>query len=470
MTLLIVLPVLVAAGAAIILYYAISNYVISQAKEHVKYVLLSNRGFHQYIQKNMHPAYYAALEKGYIKKEFYNPAMLSSSYIVRVMHGYDNEEREKVGMPKIYYKLAAHNPRNPVNKADEKETSLIMMFDSDRTVKEHEEIVSEDGQKYLEYAIPFLVNGKACMKCHGRRTEAPPGLQALYNGEGGFNERPGEIRAIESIRIPIDQQVYSAYLLTGSLTSGVAALFLLLIFNTRLRNVVKDKTSSLQDEIMVRKAAEEKLIGSLREKEVLLREVHHRVKNNMAVISSLLNMQSGYVKDDRYLGMFKESQGRIRAMALVHEMLYQSDDLALIDVRAYLESLANSVKRMFAEESRVKILIEVDEITLGLDSLIPCGLIINELLTNALKHSFVDSQGEPQIRLSMKLQGDIIALTVSDNGRGLPEGFDLGGSQKLGLKLVEALVSQIDGTLRINRDHGASFQVTFPAGTESATG
>lgn len=254
-----IVPLLCSLIVAIILHIAITKYFIHQTKEDVLNILLSNRGFHQYIQRVMHPAFFDAVEHGYIAKGFYAPKFLSSTYIVRNMHVLYNEEREKNGKRPIYYKMAANNPRNPVNRADEREAKLIKLFNENLSVKESEEVVTVNGEKYLYYAIAFMKNEQRCLRCHGHPEDAPIGLRAMYPGEGGFHEKLGEIRAIESIRVPIKEERYLAMMLTGSVGSGLFALILLFFFNSGLRQRVNEKTKNLEAEIAERKKAENML-------------------------------------------------------------------------------------------------------------------------------------------------------------------------------------------------------------------
>ncbi len=225
---------------------------------------------------------------------------------------------------------------------------------------------------------------------------------------------------------------------------------------------VVEFTNAFNRMVAERMKAEEKIHNSLKEKEVLLKEIHHRVKNNMAVISSLLSLQSNYIDDEKSLSLFRESQGRIRSMALVHEKLYQSEDFAHIDVRDYVSSLVRNVKSAFMGRKDVSTLINVEAMDLDIDNLIPCGLIINELLTNAFKHAF-DGTDSPEISISMaKVDEDNVCLEIRDNGNGLPEGFDISRSKGLGLKLVRALATQLDGKLEVAGDNGTTFTLTFP--------
>lgn len=208
--------------------------------------------------------------------------------------------------------------------------------------------------------------------------------------------------------------------------------------------------------------AEKSMRASLLEKEAMLKEIHHRVKNNMAVISSLLNMQSARVRDPEVAEMFKESRGRIMAMALVHEKLYSARDLARIDVADYLTSLAEGIKTMFGRGTGVKMTFDIEDVNLDMDILIPCGLIMNELITNSFKHAFKQGGGH-EVAITLKADGDKgVRFGIADNGVGLPEGFDADKSTGLGLRLVSALCAQIHGALDYKSENGASFMLTFP--------
>jgi two-component sensor histidine kinase len=215
----------------------------------------------------------------------------------------------------------------------------------------------------------------------------------------------------------------------------------------------------LQEEIDQRQRAEEQL-------RVLLREIHHRVKNNLQVIASLIDLQSDYVQDSRSLEMFREIRNRVKSMARVHEMLYQSRNLARIYFADYVPSLVGDVLRSFgvgAERAeRVSSRIEVDpDLVLDVEQAIPCGLILNELVSNAIKHGFAGGR-RGEIAVSMHAAGGYCRLTVQDNGVGLPLGFDLAQNASLGLQLVLTLTQQLDGTLDGASSGGTTFQLTFP--------
>ncbi|MBN1234455.1 MAG: PAS domain S-box protein [Methanotrichaceae archaeon] len=206
---------------------------------------------------------------------------------------------------------------------------------------------------------------------------------------------------------------------------------------------------------------EEQLKSSLEEKEVLLKEVHHRVKNNMQVISSLLNLQSDSIKDPRIIEILKESRNRVRSMAVIHEKLYKSADFKHIDFGEYIRNLAADLLKSYRSmPGGIQLRINVEDAILGIDTAIPCGLIINELVSNALKHAFPeDRKGE--INIELFRNGDRFTLIVSDNGIGFPEGLDFRQTESLGLQLVRTLTQQLGGTIELYRNCGTVFKIIF---------
>ena len=227
-------------------------------------------------------------------------------------------------------------------------------------------------------------------------------------------------------------------------------------------------------DISERKQAEERIKASLKEKEVLLKEIHHRVKNNLQVISGLLTLQSAQINDERLQRMVKESQSRIWTMALIHQTLYQSGNLADIDMADYIRSLAGNLLSSYAQVAMPPtISFDLLPVRLVIDKAIPLALIINELLTNAMKHAFPDGRpGEIHITLqkcrdkSQLVPTDpdratVYELTVSDNGAGLPAGFDPKNQKSLGLQLVDMLTKQLGGSLAIESRGGTSVHIIF---------
>ncbi len=213
-------------------------------------------------------------------------------------------------------------------------------------------------------------------------------------------------------------------------------------------------------DITARKAAEEQLISSLDEKKVLLKEIHHRVKNNLQIISSLLNLQSYHVRDPQDLEIFKESQGRIKSMAIIHEQLYQSKNLASINFADYIQNIMTHLFHSYSSPEKEIILErDLDVIKLEIDTAIPCGLIINEIASNSLKHAF-KGRKKGVVNISLKKSEEYIELVISDDGIGF-EPEEIHNSNSLGLKLVQTLVEQLDGSLEIKSDNGSCFLIEF---------
>ncbi|MDZ7270913.1 MAG: PAS domain-containing protein [candidate division KSB1 bacterium] len=216
-------------------------------------------------------------------------------------------------------------------------------------------------------------------------------------------------------------------------------------------------------DVTERNRAMEKLTASLKEKEVLLKEIHHRVKNNMQVISSMLRLQAGYIQDPQALELFQESQNRVKSMALIHEKLYQSQDLARIDFADYLRNLTSHLFRSYSGRPDVTLNVEVGDVHLSVETGIPCGLIVNELVSNALKHAFPGGRSG-QITVSLQRNNGTYVLSVKDDGVGFPKDVDFRNTPSLGLQLVNTLTTQLEGSVElISNGVGTEFRIQFPA-------
>jgi PAS domain S-box-containing protein len=208
------------------------------------------------------------------------------------------------------------------------------------------------------------------------------------------------------------------------------------------------------------------LTATLREREVLLQEIHHRVKNNLQVISSLINLQVRQLEDNSSRDALAECQTRVQAIALIHEKLYQSKDYSRVPFSEYARGLADSVfSALGVSNNMVGLKFAIEPLSLGVDKAIPCGLILNELITNSLKHAFPQSRrGSVLVEMRRDGPGDVI-MSVSDDGVGMPRDFNLAESTSLGMSLVYTLVEQLEGRLDIENDSGATFRVWFPMET-----
>lgn len=219
---------------------------------------------------------------------------------------------------------------------------------------------------------------------------------------------------------------------------------------------------AIQQDITEQKQAEEKIKASLKEKEVLLKEIHHRVKNNLGIVSSLLQMQCRRTQDPVVTAILRDSQNRIASIALVHEKLYRSEDLAEIDFAQYIPDLTTHLFDSYnVSSSQIQLNIQVDNASLDIETAIPCGLIINELVSNAFKYAFIGNLGGKIEVKFYQESASTLTLIIRDNGVGLPENFDSKKTKTLGITLVQGLVKQLRGKLEIDSQQGTEFKITF---------
>ncbi len=248
------------------------------------------------------------------------------------------------------------------------------------------------------------------------------------------------------------------------------------MINGELEQRVKDRTveledalesleralTSLREENEARKKTEQEISKSLKEKEIMLKEIHHRVKNNLQVVSSLLFFQSKKISDPKTLEIFKDGENRVKSMALIHEKLYQADDLANIDFKEYVKNLTNFLFQSYGiDRTKFKLINNVQDIKLGIDTAVPCGLILNELVTNSVKHGFKGKDnGEVKIDMYQQKE-DKLLLKVSDNGNGMPNELNIQQSDSLGLRLVSNLTIQLNGKVEFFNENGVTVKVLF---------
>lgn len=231
-----------------------------------------------------------------------------------------------------------------------------------------------------------------------------------------------------------------------------------ILMNSKLEgNII----SGMIMDITQKKIAEKQIEKSLEEKEMLLKEIHHRVKNNLMVISSLLNLQSRYIKDEAYKSIFKESQNRARSMALIHELLYQSSDLKRINFGKFINTLTGELYRIYiSNQNLIKLNVNVESVMVDINAAIPLGLIVNELVSNSMKHAFPDER-KGNINIEFSAVNDNYTLVVEDDGVGFPEDIDFNNTDSLGLRIVNSLTEQIDGKLILDRTKGSKFIIKF---------
>jgi len=306
-----------------------------------------------------------------------------------------------------------------------------------------------DAQGIITYVSP------ACKRLFGRSPEQVVG--SAFTGFLPEYERSRTLelfRATANRRNPAQQMDLVFRHANGSHFAGELSTSIL------SKDGVVNGTIGLVRDVTERKRRDQELKASLREKEVLLKEIHHRVKNNLQIISSLISLQASRVKDEESRVLFDESRSRIRALALVHERLYWSESLASIDFKEYLKGVIQDLLHAGGNE-HITIDLDADSVSLDIDQAIPCGLIVNELCTNALKHAFPDkTRGRIAVSLRECDDGSVL-LAVRDDGIGLPADLDVFRETSMGMTLVTSLVDQIGGSLAVDRNGGTAFALTF---------
>ncbi|WP_438426498.1 tetratricopeptide repeat-containing sensor histidine kinase [Aquimarina macrocephali] len=242
------------------------------------------------------------------------------------------------------------------------------------------------------------------------------------------------------------------------LIAGLAGLIIVLV---TLLYAYKNKQKT--NRILAEKNS--KISQTLKDREILLKEVHHRVKNNLQIVSSLLSLQHKFSEDKSAAEIFQEIQNKIQAMAIIHEKLYKSNDLSLINLQTYLDGLLTHFKTSYhLSERNITINREIEDINLDMDYLVPCGLIVNEIIANSIKHAFRDNQGG-QISIEASRDKDQCILTIKDTGVGFPEDFEIENSRSLGMQLIQGLTQQINGSIHIISNPGAYYTIAFNIAT-----
>ncbi len=494
---IIVCLVMVVMG--VISYFVLRAYVIQQAEKNITNLLLSHKGIHLYVQETLIPSYFKYQKEGEIKPDFYAPELLSSSYIVRNQHFSYNKERENAGLPELYYKLAANNPRNPLNKADALEEKLIKMFNQNREIKFYREIIEVDGKKNLYVAIPFLENNPNCLRCHGNRAVSPPHLQERYLGEGGFNEKAGSIRAITSIRTPLESEYHEIWIIYISMLAGLCVFGILYIFNSKLRSLVKKRTHSLEEEILVRKQAEEaraelekrlKLSQKMETIGALAGGVAHDFNNILSVILGNCELVLEKLPEDSDLltNQQKIISAVSRGAELVQQILSVSRQHETLNLPIRLHQIIKEVIRLleatFPATIKINHAINLDDDLVLTDPIhihqIMMNLCVNGL--HAMKKQggvlFISTRPVDANAISIEgvTAGRYLEILVSDTGHGMDATtqkriFEPYFTTKekeegtgLGLATVQGLVKCYKGYICVESEvgKGSTFRIYLP--------
>lgn len=323
----------------------------------------------------------------------------------------------------------------------------------------------------IKYANPASSTSKMFLnkKFTGKSITKLYGPRAISSFLNEVNEivTTGEIKKYETYSSLIDSYfMISAFspaenlyvTLTSDITEQKRAEKILLNAKDHLEIKVQERTKEL--------------LTVIQEKELLLREIHHRVKNNLQIISSLLNLQIPYIKDSESIEFFKESQNRVKSISMIHEKLYQSNNLQKIDFESYLANImVNLFQTYGVDQDRISYNIRCEDIKLNMETSVPCGLIVTELVTNSIKHAFPSNpqplnkksgdNPEYKINVLLHLENEYINLIIDDNGIGFPDNLDFKNTESLGLELVNLLVNQLDGTIELYKKEGTQFNIKF---------
>jgi PAS domain S-box-containing protein len=294
-----------------------------------------------------------------------------------------------------------------------------------------------------------------------------------YSGqmEHRITPRDGSVRTIIARYVPVmgpDGKVIRVLGANQDITDFKLMESEIRSLNTVLEQRVRDRTDALaktnealEEEVAQRQETEKKLQGSYDEKVLLLKEIHHRVKNNLQIIASLLNLQSRYIKDESTLAAIRESQNRVKAMALVHEKLYRSEDISHVSLHDYIRFLGTGLFQFYDAKLRgIQFTLDIHEVNVDIDAAIPLGLILNELISNSLKYAFPEGRSG-EIAISVKKEDHTITVLFRDNGIGIPADLDWRDTQSLGLRLVNTLVDQMNGTVDLDRSSGTLFTMVL---------
>jgi PAS domain S-box-containing protein len=401
------------------------------------------------------------IERIFLRKDNKKIPVLFSSSVI-----YDLEGKVQCIISVTQDISSRKNVEVQLNKAQKYSQSLIdcsmdmiVAVDKDRNITEFNKAAQEIFGYHIEEVIGKNISMLYANEQGGNLLNKILQEKGQLNGETINKRKNGEtfISAI-SVSVLSDEEnnICGSVGVSRDVTEKKRLEMELAVYRVNLEEMVEQRTSELT-------SANTTISESLKEKEVLLREIHHRVKNNLQIVSSILGKQMQYIKDEEALVMFRDSQNRIDSMALIHEKLYQSTSLSKINISEYLHDLVNSLLGAYDEYStNISLNIKCDEIQLNIETAIPCGLIINELITNSLKYAFPDDRKGEIIVDFKKDEDNNLLLIVGDNGVGFPNDFDVSSAKSLGLYLVNQLsLKQLDGSLEIDNTNGTLFKISF---------
>jgi two-component sensor histidine kinase len=346
---------------------------------------------------------------------------------------------QAVDTPQKYEGMLVNGTGNVVSKGDRFNGKYIMVAPYNKPDKSMMVYVTNFHSMYQQFDFESLSVGDEV-----RIT----GVLSLYNPDSKSEE---ESTYKIHLRTPDDLTPIGITQSQITLWGSIGLLLVLLVIGwiISLRSSVKNKTEDLQE--------------SLNDKEILLKEIHHRIKNNLAIMSGLFELQLEGVENEETKKVLRDSQSRLKSMALVHDKLYRTSTLTDIEMYQYITDLVRSLRNTFAgTHQEINPTFDLDDISLDIDQAIPCGLLINEIVVNAFKHAF-NNKKTGVIRISLKHQGGTIKLVIADNGEGIPDDIDLGNRSSLGMMLIDTFKKQLEATMDVSNTNGTQYSITFPA-------
>lgn len=351
------------------------------------------------------------------------------------------------------------------NTTPNQETGKLYAIARDITEqKEAEEKIKKSEEKYrsvVENAVDMIITfDRSSLITFANHLRPGTRVEDVL-GKSIYNLVPEAYRGHvkEKVEKVFESKSPQSYELPGKHLDGSSAWYSANMGPVFSGDKVSGITLILRD-VTDRKKAEEKIQQSLKEKEVLLQEVHHRVKNNLQIMLSILNLQYANITDKKLLDLVRDIRSRIKAMSFIHELLYQTNDFSSINFSEYITNITNNLLYSYSQDHTIDLKLDVGTVFLDLDRAIPCGLIINEIVTNSLKYGFIyREKGEVSISLTQK--NELIQLIIADNGSGLPDNVDYRNTESLGMQLVVTLVQQLNGEISLDNSNGAKYTITF---------
>jgi len=463
------------------------QYIVKQAESRIQDVLQEAEALHYYVQREMHPTMYLLKEEGRMPKEFYSPEILSSSYITRRVFSQYNSIRSLNQQPLVEYRLASGNPRNKVNLADSLEAGLIAMFNNDSTIKKYSGIVNLHGVKHLYYARPFLRVEKNCLKCHGKREDAPKELSSYYKWDSGFDLKVGEIPAIEIIRTPLVAE-FKTISTIGAIILATAIIFVILIVlysRLSLKNrIIGFQKNEIENNLNKLKEAQNKLVQSekMASLGVLTAGVAHEINNPLNFINgAYLGLNSFFTKK---VPQYKEEvsvllnglqTGVERASEIVKGLNHFSRDSKSYNEECSLHKIIDNCLLMLKNKYRYSILIdkqyEQNEI-----KLIGNEGKLHQVFINILSNSIQAIEKNGVISITTTKNKNNISITIKDNGCGIKhENISKildpffttkapGEGTGLGLSIAYNIINEHHGDIEFESElnKGTTVKITLP--------